>query len=569
MDAIEMTKVAMGGKKADLVLKNCSIVNVFNGKIEKGDIAIYKSFIAGMGEYEGVSEIDLEGRYVCPGFIDGHVHIESSLMTPPRFAEAVMAKGTTTVIADPHEIANVCGTEGIRYMLESSRNLPLDVFIMLPSCVPSTEFENAGAKLDAGDLGPLMDNPRVLGLGEMMNCQGVITGDPGVYGKLDAARGMIIDGHAPGVTGKGLNAYIASGIRTDHECTKTEEMLEKISRGMYVHIREGSATRNLETLIKGVDKTNLRRIMFCTDDKNPADIQKEGHINYNIKKSIENGIDPVDAVTMATLNTAECYGLSDRGAITPGYMADIVVMEDIRQADIHMVIKNGKIITGGRLRKQIVTTPAIEAVRGTVKLGEDWKKRLSLPLKSDVVKVIRIIKDNITTEKVIRKVDLKNGEYMNNPKLDILKLAVIERHGKTGGAGVGLVEGYGLENGAVALTIAHDSHNIIVIGDNDDDMAAAVGELERLEGGICICSNGEVRASLRLEIAGLMTDSPITEVVGKLKDMTRIARGLGVYDDVDPFMTLSFLALPVIPEIKLTDRGLFDTRRFKFVSTEE
>ncbi len=569
MDAIEMTRVATGEEKAETVLKNGSIINVFNGKIEKGDIAVYRGKIAGIGNYEGFDEIDLEGRYVCPGFIDGHVHIESSLLTPPRFAEAVMPKGTTTVIADPHEIANVCGIPGIEYMLESSKGLPLDVFVMLPSCVPSTEFENSGARLSAAELEPLMNMDNILGLGEMMNYQGVVTGDGEVYKKLAAAKGKNIDGHAPGLSGKDLNAYIVAGIQTDHECTRVDEMLEKISRGMYVHIREGTATRNLDALIQGVDKNNLRRVMFCTDDKNPVNILEEGHINFNIKKAIGKGMDPVDAVKVATLNTAECYGLKDRGAIAPGYIADLVVTDDLREMNVSMVFKNGVCIMGGDTGLSVSNHEVDESVRGTVKLGAGWEDKLPLELESDVVKVIRIIKDNITTEKVIRKVDSEKGFYKNNPKLDILKLAVIERHGKTGGAGVGLVEGYGLKEGAIALTIAHDSHNIIVIGDNDGDMIKAVEELQRCEGGMCICSKGETLEVLRLEIAGLMTDSPIKEVVEKLEKMNKVARSLGVDMDVDPFMTLSFLALPVIPEIKLTDMGLFDTGEFRFVKMEE
>ncbi|MBN2557297.1 MAG: adenine deaminase [Clostridia bacterium] len=569
MNRIQLAKAARGGMKADLVLKNCSIINVFTGKIESGDIALYDGCIAGIGEYNGKTEVDIKGKYVCPGFIDGHVHIESSMLTPPQFAKSVIPKGTTTVIADPHEIANVCGAAGIEFMLDSSKGLPLDVFIMLPSCVPSTEFENSGADLSADSLAPLMDRDRVLGLGEMMNYPGVLSGNKKVYEKLELAGGRRIDGHAPDIGGKELNAYIAAGIKTDHECTRVDEMLEKVSRGMYVHIREGSATRNLGVLINGVDKNNLRRLMFCTDDKHPRDIKREGHINYNVRSAVAGGIDPVDAIIMATLNTAECYGLGDRGAVAPGYIADLLVIENLENMAVGKVYKKGKLVAEDDMALFEPKARKDPRVLNTVKLPEDKPLRLDLNLKSDVVKVIQIVKDNVVTKKVIRKVDTVKGIYKNNAKLDILKLAVIERHKRTGNIGLGLVEGYGLKNGAVGLTIAHDSHNIIVIGDNDADMLAAVEELRKCDGGITICSGGKVLETLRLEVAGLMTDSPIDEVEDKIDGMTRIAWGMGVNGGIDPFITLSFLALPVIPEIKLTDRGLFDITTFGFVSTEE
>ncbi|MDX1358385.1 MAG: adenine deaminase [Clostridia bacterium] len=569
MDTIQLAKVARGDKKADLVLKNCTIVNVFSHRIEHGDIAIAGGIIAGIGKYDGRKEIDIGGGFVCPGFIDGHVHIESSMLTPPQFAKSVIPKGTTTVVADPHEIANVCGIDGIEFMLDSSEKLPLDVFIMLPSCVPSTDYENSGAVLSADDLAPLLKRDRVLGLGEMMNYPGVIEGDKKVHQKLAIAEGRMIDGHAPDISGKHLNAYVASGIKTDHECTKAREMEEKISRGMYAIIREGSATRNLEELIKGVNKENLRRILFCTDDKHPKNIRSEGHINYNVKKAVEQGIDPIDAITMATLNTAECYGLNDRGAIAPGYKADLLVIDNLREITVNKVFKNGKLVAENDEAKFGAKAVADGRVLDTVVLNDKIELDFSLRIKSDVVKVIQLVEDNIITKKVIRKVDTEDGHYKNNPKLDILKLAVIERHRKTGNVGIGLVEGYGLKHGAIALTIAHDSHNIIVIGDNDRDMLAAVAELQRCEGGMTICSGGKVLGTLTLEVAGLMTDSPIEVVEDTIDEMTKIAENLGVNKGLDPFMTLSFLALPVIPELKLTDRGLFDVTNFGFVGTEE
>lgn len=568
MNTIQLAKVARGDKKADIVLKNCSIVNVFSHMIEKNDIAIVDGIIAGIGEYQGRKEIDLNGSIVCPGFIDGHVHIESSMLTPPQFAKSVLPKGTTTVIADPHEIANVCGIKGIEFMLDSSEKLPLDVFIMLPSCVPSTEYENSGALLTAQDLAPLMSRDRVLGLGEMMNYPGVIEGVKKVHEKLEIAKGRRIDGHAPDVKGRELNAYIAAGVKTDHECTKVEEMTEKLSRGMYVIIREGSATRNLEILIAGVNKDNLRRVLFCTDDKHPKNIKNEGHINYNVKMAINYGIDPIDAIIMATLNTAECYGLSDRGAIAPGYIADLLVLDNLTNITVDKVFKKGKLVAENDEAKFGARMVADERVLNTVVLNDKMDINLDLRLKSDVVKVIQIVEDNVITKKVIRKVDTVDGYYKNNAKLDILKMAVIERHKKTGNIGIGLVEGYGLKNGAIALTIAHDSHNIIVIGDNDRDMHKAIEELRRCDGGMTICSGGKVLGTLTLEVGGLMTDSPIDEVESKIDDMVKTAMDLGVNKGLEPFMTLSFLALPVIPDLKLTDRGLFDVSSFGFTSIE-
>ncbi|HRX41239.1 MAG TPA: adenine deaminase [Clostridia bacterium] len=569
MNTIQMVKVARGDAKADLVLKNCMVVNVFTGEIDRGDIAVYDGYIAGVGEYHGKIEIDVQGKYVSPGFIDGHVHIESSMLTPPQFAKSVIVKGTTTVVADPHEIANVCGIAGIEFMLDSSEELPLDVFIMLPSCVPSTDFENSGAILTADDLVPLKKRDRVLGLGEMMNYPGVVRGNRDVHRKLEDFKDVRIDGHSPGLTGKDLNAYISTGVRTDHECTTVEEMTEKLSKGMYIHIREGSATRNLKTLIKGVNRNNLRRIMFCTDDKHPKNIKNEGHINFNVKKAVRNGINAIEAITMATLNTAECYSLSDRGAIAPGFKADMVVLNDLEAFEVDKVFKAGKLVAEEGIALFEAPPYKDERVLDTVRLKKGMEINFDMPLESDIVKVIQIVSDNIVTKKVIRKVETKNGLYCNNPKLDILKLAVIERHKGTGNIGIGLVEGYGLRNGAIALTIAHDSHNIIVIGDNDTDMLAAVSELRKCKGGMTISSGGKILGTLVLEVGGLMTDSPIEEVEEKIDLMNEIALSLGVSRNLDPFITLSFLALPVIPEIKLTDKGLFDVNSFGFIETEE
>ncbi|MCT4544002.1 MAG: adenine deaminase [Vallitalea sp.] len=565
---IERIKVSKGEKKAELVLKNCNIINVFNCKIEKGDIAIEDGIIVGIGNYKGVHEIDLEGKIVSPGFIDGHVHIESSLVTPPRFAEIIIPKGTTTIIADPHEIANVCGLDGIDYMLKSSKNIPLDVYIMLPSCVPCMDFENSGARLLAKDLELMKDRENILGLGEMMNYPGVIDGDKIVHDKLDLMRDMIIDGHAPNVMGNRLNTYITAGVMTDHECTKAYELEEKVSRGMYVHIREGSATRNLKELIKGVTVQNSRRVLFCTDDKQPFDINNEGHINYNVKSAIKYGIDPIIAIQMASLNIAECYGLKGKGAIAPGYDADILVLDNLKDINVMEVYKKGQLVAKNNEVLFDIEVVEDSRVLNTVKINEIDNISFDIPLKSGIAKVIQLIEHNIITKNVNREVDIEHNKFKFNNKKDILKLAVIERHKNTGNVGLGLVEGYGLKGGAVALSIAHDSHNIIVVGDNDEDMKAAIRELKRVEGGITICSNGNVLETLTLEVGGLMTNSSIEEVGYKLERLEEIAKDKGINPNIDPFLTLAFLALPVIPELKLTDSGLFDVNKFEFVDIE-
>lgn len=562
---ISEVRIARGDEKAQLVLKNCRVVNVLNGQIEEGDIAIENGLIVGVGDYKGYDEIDLRGRYVCPGFIDGHVHIESSMLTPAQFSKLVMSKGTTTVIADPHEIANVCGLSGIEYMLAASEKTPLDVYIMLPSCVPSTEFEVAGAVLLAKDLATLKNHSNVIGLGEMMNYPGVIAGNKMVHEKLDMMADCLVDGHAPQVSGKDLNAYISAGVRTDHECTTKEELLEKVGKGMYVHIREGSATRNLDLLLGGVTPENSRRLMFCTDDKQPMDILMEGHIDHNVRRAIELGISPITAIQMATLNTAECYGLTRKGAIAPSYEADLLILSDLDNVVIDEVYKNGVVVSKDGKSKFDVLPVYDEKVLNTVKIEDVEAINLDLKIPSGIARVIGLNEGNIITNHVIRKVDLEGENFLHNNKLDILKLAVIERHKKTGNVGLGLVEGYGLKHGAVGLTIAHDSHNIIVIGDNDKDMKLAIKELKRVSGGMTICRDGEVLDTLILEVGGLMSDAPIMSVVDKIEVMNILGLEMGINPGIEPFMTLAFLALPVIPELKLTDKGLFDVEKFSFV----
>lgn len=555
-------------KKSELVLKNANIVNVFSHEIVKADVAIEKGIVVGIGNYEGINNIDLNGKYITPGFIDPHVHIESSMVSPSEFAKAIVPMGTTTIITDPHEIANVCGLEGIEYILKSSEELPLCVYSMLPSCVPATDFENSGARLEARDLEKYINHDRILGLGEMMNYPGVINQDKIVTDKLELAKKYkkYIDGHIPNISKEGLNGYILSGISTDHECSTVEEMIEKISLGMYVMIREGSAARNLETLIKGVNINNYQRCLFCTDDKHPQDILKNGHIDNNIRLAIKNNIDPIIAIKMATINVANCYNLQNIGAIAPGYIADIVVVDNLEEFNVLEVYKDGKLV--GKDKKALFETREIENsnVTNTVNIDKLTKEDLKINLEKDIANVIGLLPHNLVTEKLIRKVDVENGVFKFNQNVDILKLVVIERHTNKKSIGLGLVENFKLKNGAIASTVAHDSHNIIVVGDNDEDIINAVDEIKKIGGGLSISSNNEILGSLSLPIAGLMSDKDINYVSENLENMLSIAyEKLNVSKDVEPFMTLAFLALPVIPHIKITDKGLFDVDNFTFM----
>lgn len=567
-DLKRLIDVATGRQKADLVLKNARIINVFTQEIHEGDVAVADGWIAGIGEYNGMEERDLHHLYLAPGLIDAHVHIESTMAVPGEFAKAVAARGTTTVIADPHEIANVLGLDGIQYILEQSEDLPVDVFVMFPSCVPATGFESSGARLEAKDLKQYTGNRRILGLGELMDYNGVVASDDRVLAKILAAEGKIKDGHAPGLAGKALNAYTAAGIKTDHECTTLEEMLEKLRLGFYVQIREGSAAKDLEVLIKGVNSDNMRRCIFCTDDRHLEDIMNHGHIDNNVRLAIQSGITPAAAVAMATLNAAECYRLADRGAIAPGYLADMIVIDDLQHFHVSEVYKAGKRVALDGKSLFDAEAKKVEYVLNTIKIREVTAGLLDLKLSSDVVNVIRVFPGNLTTEKVQRKVQLENGFFKVCPQDGILKLAVVERHKATGNIGLGLLENFGIRNAAIASTIAHDSHNLIVAGDNDADMLAAIEELKMRGGGITICSRGQVVNTLPLPVAGLLSDKPFEEINGKLKEMLEIAYDLGVNKEIEPFMTLSFVALPVIPEIRLTDRGLFDVKKNSFIPIE-
>lgn len=558
--------IAAGRVKAELVLKNAKIINVFSHEIIEGDIAIENGEIVSIGEYEGIEEENLYGKFLAPGLIDSHVHIESSMVTPGQFARGIVARGTTTIIADPHEIANVCGVEGIQYMLNASENLPLNVYIMLPSCVPATSFENAGAVLKAEELEGLIHHNRILGLGELMDYPGVISAEESILDKIIITKEKKIDGHGPNIIDKDLNAYVVAGVKTEHECSTVEEMLNRLRLGMYILIREGSAARNLETLIRGTTKENARRCLFCTDDKHPEDILVGGHIDNNLRLAVKEGIHPITALQMATINAAECYGLKHLGAVAPGYDADLIVLEDLEKFEVLAVYKRGKKVAENK--KSLFDVEAFDhsKVTHTVNMKPITKEDLEIKVTSDIVNVIKLLPHSLVTEKVVRKVDTEGGIFQYNKNLDILKLAVVERHKATGNIGLGLVEDFKLKNGAIASTIAHDSHNLIVIGDNDEDMLLAIREAEKVGGGITICSKGEILETLALPIAGLISDGTMEEVDLKLKEMLSIAYSrLQVNKNIDPFMTLSFLALPVIPEIKLTDMGLFDVTAFDFM----
>lgn len=557
--------VALGKEKADLVIKNANIINVFTKEIVKGDIAIYKDLIVGIGKYTGNSEIDASGKFICPGLIDSHVHIESSMVTPSEFAKAILPHGTTTIIADPHEIANVCGINGIHFMLNQSKGLPLNVYIMMPSCVPATPFENNGASLNADVMEPLLATDKILGLGEVMDFKSILDGNENMLRKIDLFDNAIIDGHSPSLTGKELNAYRAAGIITDHECSTLDEALDRLRLGMYVQIREGSAAKNLETLVRGLLHKDIEfnRCIFCTDDKHLEDIRRNGHIDYNIKKSITYGLDPIEAICMATINAAECYRLKRLGAVAPGYSADLILLNDIESFDIDKVLYRGHVIVDSNITINISNSIEDRNVINTVRIANITVNDLAISLEDDLANTIRILPGELVTKKEKAKVTIKSGLFIADNTYS--KLAVIERHKALNNIGLGIVSNFNIHKGAIASTVAHDSHNLIVIGDNDEDMILAINELKRVNGGYTIVHCGKILDTLEFPIAGLMSDQPADYVEAKLKAMMDKAFELGINKDIDPFIALSFLALPVIPEIRVTDQGLFDVTEFKFL----
>lgn len=559
---------ARGQEKSELVLKNANIINVFTSEIIKSNVAIDNGIIVGIGDYSGHKEIDLEGAFLSPGFVDSHVHIESSMSSPSQFAKVIVARGVTSIIADPHEIANVKGLDGIRYIIDESRKSPLDVYIALPSCVPATKFENSGAILLAEDLATLLNEKSVICLGEMMDYPGVINADDQILDKLVLAKDMIIDGHGPMISGKDLNAYVVAGVKTEHESSTLKEAEERLRLGMYILLREGSAARDLRNLISLVNKDNLRRFLFCTDDKHPEDLIREGTIDFNIKLAIEAGLDPIDAIRIATINACECYGLKKKGAVAPGYKADLVVIGDLNKMNISMVFKDGKLVAKNSKALFDPQPYLPEYMKNSVKIANIKLKDLDLYIKGKSANVIGVISDSLVTDRLVLDVDSKDGifKYSNN---DILKLVVVERHKGTGNIGIGLIKGFQIENGAIGSTIAHDSHNILVVGDNDQDILKVIKELEKIGGGITIVSNGAVLKSLPLEIGGIMTSGDIHNTNSTLKEMMQISYDvLKVNPKIDPFMTLAFMALPVIPKLKLTDIGLFDVEEFNFIDIE-
>ncbi len=558
--------MASGKQKVDAVIENGRIVNVFSYEIIEGNLAIADGVFIGIGDYDSDVRIDAKGAYIVPGLIDSHVHIESSFGTPYQFARAVLPHGTTTVIADCHEIANVCGVDGIRFMLDSSDNIPLTVYMMLPSCVPASGFETSGAVLDADALAPLMTHPRVLGLGEMMNYPGVIDGDPGILKKLKLAAdyGRLVDGHGPGQTGKGLNAYVMSGVKTDHECTNYKEMHERIQNGMYIAIREGSAAKNLIKLKEGVTPETERRCMFCTDDRHPGDIVEEGHIDNNIRVAIQNGMHPITAVRLATLNPAECYGIQHLGAVAPGYRADFIMVDDLERFNVLKTYINGKQITDRWTDDCPYPADAAQRVKGEVNIGEITEESLRIYPKRAQASVIKLTPHELFTEHAKREVNTKDGYFVVDSKQDIIPIYVMERHHGTGNIGKGLIEGFGLKNGAIASTVAHDSHNLVVVGDNIPDILTAVSEIKRIGGGLTLVKSGEVLESLALDIAGIMSSVQLEEIAKTQESLTeRAHKELQISRDFSPFMTLAFMALTVIPELKLTDKGLFDVNAFQ------
>ncbi|RXT14845.1 adenine deaminase [Ammoniphilus sp. CFH 90114] len=558
---------------ADLVIKNANIINVFTGEEMTGDVAIANGVIAGIGNYEGKTEIDAQGRHLIPGLIDGHVHIESAMVTPKEFAKVVIPHGVTTVIADPHEIANVHGLDGIHFMLNASVGIPLDVFYMLPSCVPATPFENAGAILSAEDLAPLYHHPRVLGLAEVMDFPSVASTSPEMLNKLaDANRYQAkIDGHAAGIPSDSLNIYMAAGIKTDHECVTASEAKARLDAGMYLMIRQGSVARDLEALLPAVTASNARRCLFVTDDKHLDDILYEGSIDFNVRLAIKQGIPAITAIQMATLHAAECFGLSQLGAIAPGYQADMVLLDDLETLSISHVYKRGQLVyqTNHIVSSAFPDPPATTKLPGSVKLNTITDECLAIPLTSNQCHVIEIIPNSLITNHLIEEVDVDHGLFKSSTTKDLLKLAVLERHHRTGNIGLGIVKGLGLKKGAIASTVAHDSHNLICAGVNDEDMLSAIRYLEKVHGGLAVVSDGQVIASLPLPIAGLMTDRPYTEVYDRLHLINEALRTIGASQAFNPFLTLSFLALPVIPHLKLTDLGLFDFSSFSHINIED
>lgn len=558
----KLMRTSLGEEKPDIVLKNARIVDVFTEKLFTADVAVRDGYIAGVGCYSGDREIDMTGKIIAPGFIDAHVHIESSMVAPSIFAQKVLRCGTTTVIADPHEIVNVSGLEGLAYMLKDSEACALNIYFVLPSCVPLNQYDNNGAVFDVEQMKRICGNPRIAGLGEVMNYEGVTQCSQDLLEKIELLQSKTIDGHAPGLTGKKLQAYRIAGIETDHECADYEDALEKLHAGFIVQIREGSAAKNLTPILSGAlkDGISFDRFVFCTDDVHLADIEKHGHINHNIKMAIELGVNPIRAIKLATLNPARVYGLKDVGAIAPGFKADLVVLDSLEELSISDVYKDG--ISTHEIQYSDLKTDVADTIAHSVHVPVLDKNALALKVRGGFP-VIEVIPGQIVTRGVNMQLPTEDGMFV--PDGDLLKIAVVQRHDNSGRIGLGAVKGFGLKNGAVASTVAHDAHNLIVVGDNDDDMRIAIEELKHCGGGYTIVRGGKVLNTLKLRIAGLFTDDRNTDMIEQLRGMCDCAHNMGVPQNIDVFQNLSFLSLPVIPELRITDIGLFDVAQNAFI----
>lgn len=559
----ELIAAARGEIEVDLLLAGGSVANLFSGEVHRTDVAVHKGRITGFDCHSALQVLDVGGRILAPGFIDSHVHIESSMVTVPEFARAVVPRGTTTVIADPHEIANVWGEAGIAYLLKSSKDIPLNVFAMLPTCVPATNLETSGATLDAEALAGLLQEEGVIGLAEVMNYPGVIFRDAEVMKKLALAKGRPVDGHAPGLMGSDLSAYISAGIRSDHECTTIQEAREKLRQGMYIMLREGSAAKNLLDLLQLVTAKNARRFLFVSDDRHPADILNQGHIDFMVKTAIKQGLDPIIALQIASLNAAQYFGLSDLGAIAPGYRADIAVLDELENPRVVRVIKDGTVVAEEGELIAPLKAPVMVGHK-SMQIGPIGLGSFEIRAGNGTAKVIGVVPHQIITKSLQLSPKNQDGKVVSDVDRDILKMAVVERHKATGNVGLGLVQGFGLRLGALATSVAHDSHNIAVVSVSDEDMLAAVLAVKQMGGGLVAVADGKVLASLPLPVAGLLSERSMQDVAEAIEDCIAAAAGMGCNLE-DPFMTLSFLCLPVIPELKLTDMGLVDVREFRLV----
>lgn len=562
-------RIAAKKEPADIVITNGKIVNVFTGELMDGDVAIADDRIAGIGSYQGKQIIDAEGKYIVPGLIDGHVHIESSMLTPQEFTKILLLHGVTTVITDPHEIANVAGAAGIQYMLDASEDLPIDIRVMLPSCVPAVPEDSNGATLYAKDLAPFYSHDRVLGLAEIMDFPSVYETQSDMIDKfiLTKKHNRLMDGHAAGIEREKLNVYSAAEIRNDHEATTLQEAKDRLDLGMYLMIREGTVAKDLKALLPAITLRNSRRCLFVTDDKLVDDLVEEGSVNYSVRLAIEEGLDPIIAIQMATINAAECFQLDSIGAVSPGYRADLLLLDNLEEFSIHSVYRNGQcVVEKGKLRREVqhFKSSYLDTNLPTINCAKLSSADLKLPLTSESCHIIEIIPNSIVTKEVIEKVQMVDGYFQPSLEKDQLKLVVVERHHQTGNIGKAIVKGFGFKRGAIATTISHDSHNIVAVGTNDQDLLSAIHELQEIKGGIVVVSEGKVVAALPLPIAGLISDQDYLTVYEQLKILNHKVQILQGYGTFNPFLTLSFLSLTVIPALKLTDKGLFDFQSFSY-----